>query len=182
MFKIYLFFFGAIFLRSLLVPQVIYDVQFRDIGEQPIAMSAFSGKKILVRTFDARAPDIHQIRLLDSITLIYQSALSVIAIPVSDFSSPLSDSILKNKLIDSAGVHFIVSASGKGQKANGDLQQPLVKWLTHRDLSHHFDTDITQGWQLFLASETGIHYVEFSLPVTNDILNAALIQTVNDPN
>lgn len=172
-----LYFATAFLLLSLLVnAQNPYSISFQNISGQPINMSEYAGKKILIIVLDASAPDTTQLQMLDSFYVANNPALSIIALPADDFGIPPDDSTLSVYLTNQLGLHYVIAQTGTAEK-NSDNQQVLLKWLTHVSDNMHFDNDITEGGQIYLIDERGILYGLLGKRTSPSFLHAALTQT-----
>lgn len=160
--------------------QTVYGLSFLSLDGQTISLEeGYSGKKLLVVVLNAAAPDRQQLQMIDSFYNANKAVLSVIAVPVDDFGTPLSNTDLSSYLKDSLSLQFPIAQTGKGSKVNEDDQHPLLQWLTRVDLNRHFDKDITTDGISYLISESGVLYGLFQQTAQPEELARALQQTVN---
>jgi glutathione peroxidase-family protein len=152
----------------------LYSIHFKSLDNAEISLSAYQGKQILVAEFDASRPDRQFLLSLDSLYQGHGGQLVVIVIPVQDFGTALSAGDL-SALMKNIGVHYLVSESSYAQKAKGNMQHPLLRWVTDKNFNTHFDNDITQEGEIFLFNKKGRVYARFNKsipgPVVQRIIN-----------
>jgi glutathione peroxidase-family protein len=148
---------SAILLIFFLGQENIYDIDIQLVSSgQPIGMSSFAGKKIVIATIRAANPDTAQLRFFDSLQTADQS-LVVIAVPVIDSSGVGNDRFIA-RLQNSLSLDFIITRSARVTKNAGNGQLSLFRWLTNATGNGHFDTDVRAPGQLFIISKNGILY------------------------
>src|ERR1700678_4417503 len=100
----------------------IYQLSFLGIGGSTITMSSYTGKKIIVAVCSFSAPNLQQLKSLDSLSKNRAGNISVILIPVRDFdSSSISTGALdlQQLLANGLQLSYIVAAPSMAKKASG---------------------------------------------------------------
>jgi glutathione peroxidase-family protein len=172
-----------IILIGLLVPplsfeQSIYTIQLQVVGSNPISMSAFKEKKIIITAFSTSHPDGGYLKYLNYLQK-NDNALKVIAVPALDFGGSISDEKLL-KLKDSLGLSITITKPGYVQKVKGGNQHRLFKWLTKTEENSHFDRDVEQYDQLYLISRKGTLYAVFPKGIAETSLMKALNEGISE--
>jgi glutathione peroxidase-family protein len=166
---------SAILLAVFLWAGSVYDINIELVASgQPVSLSSFAGKKVIITSFSADNPDTVQLRFLDSLQAA-DTSLQIIAVPAIDSSNTFSDQSIAN-LQDSLLLNFIITKSASVSKDAGSNQQALFHWLTNAAENGHFDADVTGPGQLFIISRSGILYsvLESNVPVA--VLTSVLSQ------
>jgi len=160
--------------------QALYNIAFRDIQNNEVSLNSFSGKKVVIAVINGAAPEELFLKKLDTLYRNNSAVLQVIAVPVSDFGTPVSNESLL-AIYNRLNLGFIMTRAGKGKKTNGDHQLSLLQWLTHSDANKRFDNDVEEPGQLFVISETGLLYAVMKSKVspTGATMNKVISQKVN---
>lgn len=133
----------------------IYGISFQDIHNSQVAMTQFSGKKIVVSVINAASPDELQLKMLDTLQKKHSTKVKVIAIPISNFGQAVSnDSLIA--ISTRLNLGYVIAKTDKGKKADGGQQHKLLKWLTHITENTRFDRDVEEAGQMFVISEAGV--------------------------
>jgi glutathione peroxidase-family protein len=176
-----------IFIALFLLPvwlfgqQGLYDISFLDIKDNSIAVSAFSGKKIVIAVIDAANPDEPYLRMLDTLCRNNNATLQVIAVPVTNFGNAISNDSLA-AIGKRQNLGYIISKAAKGKKEDA-AQQSLLNWVSHISLNKHFDNDIEEPGQLFVISEEGILYAQMKRKIlpTGPTMKKIISQRIGKP-
>ena len=159
----------------------IYQLSFPGIGGSTITMSSYTGKKIVVAVCSFSAPNLQQLKSLDSLSKNRAGNISVILIPVRDFDSlaiPAGTQDMQQLLANGLQLSYIVAAPSMGKKASGGTQHPLLQWATNKGQNGHFDVDVEQLWQIFVLGGKGNLYAvmqgknDLTGENMNNVLNA----------
>ena len=134
----------------------LYSISFKDLNNKNVSLSSLNGKKMIVVIADALNPDQKQLRSLDTLCS-NNSNVKVVVVPVSDFSTGESTAAL-SEVLGQLRSQFIIAKVSKGKKGSGEEQQPLLKWLTHKQDNQHMDTDIEESGQMYVINEKGTLY------------------------
>jgi len=134
----------------------VYNITFKDINNKMVTLGALNGKKTIVVVVDAYNPDQKQLQSLDTLCN-GNSNVKVVVVPVTDFSTGGSTAAL-NGVLNQLHNHFIVAGITRGRKVSGENQNPLLKWLTHKENNQHMDIDIEETGQMYVINEKGSVY------------------------
>lgn len=175
--KSWLLTFGLAFVTGMALGQsTFYQLNINDLDNNQIALSNFTGEKILITECSMASPDLRKLKFLDSLYMNNPNTLDIIVVPTEDFDTTFGRIDLKKLLIDSLHFHFIVSAPGYGTKAKAGKQLPLMKWLTNAVNNRHFDNDLLSVNQTFVISETGVLFAEMMGPADLYIKITAILK------
>lgn len=139
----------------------IHSLQVKDLAQQPIQLSTYKGKKLIVAVFNGskiETGSLSMLRMLDTVYQRNKTVLNILAVPSIDSGMVMPASDLLLFLQNQIGVTYPLMSMAKVKKANGNNQHPLFKWLTNQNSNGHFDIDAGEYGQLFIISETGILY------------------------
>lgn len=141
----------------------IYDYSVPKIEGGDQALSAYSGKKIMVvnlpLTRDAAADSL--LYALDTIATAHATDLAVIAVPsVEDgFTSSQKDS-LQSWYRSKLGNHVLITDGLYTRKISGYQQHGLFKWLTDVNRNTAFNMEITDpGYKFFVHADGTLYAV-----------------------
>src|SRR3954469_22794121 len=86
----------------------IFNYGYTTLKGSDLAISQFSGKKLIIATFNGAAPDTNRLLILDSLQQENKDSIAVIAIPAKDFADSIDTDALKS-LCDSIALGFSVT-------------------------------------------------------------------------
>jgi glutathione peroxidase-family protein len=135
--------------------QGLYTIQFQNINNQPVSLSQFTGKKIVVSVINAAAPDELHLKQLDTLQKNNMTNVKIIAVPITNFGTPVSNDSLR-AIRNRLNLSYILSKPGKGKKSDLAQQHRLLQWLTHLSANARFDKDVDEAGQMFVVSEGGV--------------------------
>jgi glutathione peroxidase len=162
------------FLFPFLLFTGIYDFSLPSAqGVEPIHLSDYQGKKILIVNTASSSEQANQYTQLEELYEKYSDSLVVIAVPSNSFGNEQgSDSAIYNHLVDTYGVTFPVA--GQTEVA-GDSTCQLYQWLTQKALNGAIDTKVKTDFQKFLVDSDGQLIGVFAAsvdPMSSDIQDA----------
>ncbi len=165
------------FLHLMYPPSSIYDMQIQTVEGNTIALSAYTGSKIMIATCNAAAPDTSFLTSLEAIKAANNN-VRIVLIPATDLS--VADSSL-NMLEVKTGLNLSYEISLLAAVKNGSASQhELIKWLTTDTENAHFDLDVSNEGQLFFISEKGSLYTVTAKTVEPGVIQEILNQTINE--
>ncbi|MFC4231513.1 hypothetical protein ACFOW1_06415 [Parasediminibacterium paludis] len=160
----------------------IYQLAFGTINQQTMTMADAAGKKIVVAVIDAGSPDVKELLALDTLYKKNVANISVILVPVSDFTPNSNETRLKKLLIDSLALTYPITHISKGKKSANTAQHPLLAWLTNKSINSHFDIDIDKVGGVFIISEKGKLFANLPerIPINGKMMQTILSKQVDD--
>lgn len=138
------------------------NYKFQALDNSQIDISKLGNKKMIIVPFDASNPNRQQLLQLDSLFRKNKSLLNVIAIPSLDFGNALNEGRLKKLLYDTLNLSILIAKISSVKKISGANQQPIMQWLTDKNLNGHFDIDISNPGEIFIISENGKLFARIS--------------------
>ena len=148
--------FSMLYAGAALGQNSVYNRTLQTLNGSEISMSVFKDKKILIAAVSPASLQSGSLSFFDSLQKA-NPAVVVIVFPALDFGGDSNTAILNNIKNDST-LSVIITAATQVTKASGNLQHPLLNWLTHDTENSHFNSEILTDNQLFLISETGVLY------------------------
>lgn len=155
----------------------IYNINFEAIDGSSISMSKFSGKRILITSFNSKAKDISILKKLDLLQKEWGDSLTIIVIPAFDFD-PSTDVRGARDLRDSMTLNLIMTMPMHVKKSAKQNQDKIFKWLTNMSENDHFNRDVQEEDQLFVISKKGILYGILDKETPISIVKKVLSQMV----
>jgi len=136
----------------------IYDLSFKTIDGKTVPVSSFKGRKVLFVVLPFSPTDtILPASALKSVQTKYRSLVIIGIVSVeAGFKKADREKIktqYKNMLPG-----FILTETIKATKAAGKDQDPVLQWLTHRQLNTHFNEDAKAPGYKFFIDEKGELY------------------------
>jgi glutathione peroxidase len=132
----------------------IYDYKLTDINGNTFEMSELKGKKVLLVNTATQCGFSSQDTDMEKLYNDYKDKnFVVVAIPSNDFGNkePGSNEEIKS-YVDEHNLKFPVMAK---TSVKGDSEDPLYKWLTHKDLNGVMDTEVAWNYQKYMIDEEG---------------------------
>src|SRR5690606_24094357 len=131
----------------------VYDFQIKDIEGQPIELSSFQGKKILIVNTASQCGFTPQYAALQKLSELYQDKLVVIGFPANNFGGqePGTNTDIQSFCEKNYGVTFLLAQKSS---VKGEDILPLFDYLTHAD-NPDFNGDIQWNFEKFLIDENG---------------------------
>ena len=152
----------------------IYDFSLPSAqGGEPIHLSDYQGKKILLVNTASNSDKATQYTQLEELYQKYSDSLIVIAVPSNSFGNEQgSDSAIYNHVVNAYGITFPVAGQ---MEVAGDSTCELYQWLTQRSLNGAINTQIKTDFQKFLIDSDGQIIGVFAPsvdPMSDDVQNA----------
>ncbi|MBD0777614.1 glutathione peroxidase [Maribacter sp. ANRC-HE7] len=132
----------------------LYDIPINNLNGEPIALSKFEGKKILIVNVASECGFTKQYKELQKLSDTYPDSLVVIGVPCNQFGNqePGDAQEIQTFCERNFGVTFLLT-----EKVNvkGSEQHPLYKWLTSKDLNGKKSSSVKWNFQKYLIDEKG---------------------------
>jgi len=144
----------AIMALWLLAAPSVYDFKLNSIDGQPLDLSKYKGKHILIVNTASKCGFTKQYADLEKLYKQYQDKLVVIGFPANNFGGqePGSNAEIKEFCSANFGVSFPMSEK---VSVKGDDIHPLFQWLTHKDQNGVLDAEIKWNFTKFLVDGNG---------------------------
>jgi glutathione peroxidase len=160
-----------------------YQLSFKALNNEQIALSDYHGKKILITIFDASNPDRASLAAFEQLYQQNINSVVVIAVPVSNFQTAVIDTtILKHLMYSTLQLSYPITEISQAQKTDGIAQHSLLAWVTHINQNAHFDEDIDGVGEMFVLSENGKLFARLkeAIPIAGNTMEKILMQKVAD--
>lgn len=125
------------------------------------SMNEFNGKTVLFYVVTSAIPDFKRFKALDTLAKKCGQDLAIIIIPTSDYlrgdawdKSKYSYSFSQSKSIWIADI-------SRAKQVSGMQQNPLLKWLSSKEMNSHFNFEFTDQNRLLIVSQHGILSAHF---------------------
>lgn len=152
----------------------VYNIEIKDLKGQPMDLSAYKGKKILlVNTASACGLTPHYAQLQE-LHENYADKVQVIGLPCNDFGAQEPGTEEEIAAFCDTNYHVTFPLTEK-VKILGDNPHPLYKYLTKKELNGFEDSEVVWNFQKYLVSEDGRLVKVFhpqTEPLSDDILGA----------
>lgn len=149
-----------------------YNLRMTDIDGGTVQLSSFQDKKIIFSVFSAGAPQLQDLRFLDSLQTA-NPAIKVIAVPAEEFAGPGQPEVLRN-LRNTYCPGLMMSAPMQVSKASGLNQHPVFQWLTDVNRNEHFNKDAEAAGQLFMVAPGAKLYSVLDIKAPIDVIQQML--------
>jgi glutathione peroxidase len=133
-----------------------HDFTVQTIGGEPLSLSEFKGKKVLVVNVASKCGLTPQYKQLQELYDTYgKGNFVVIGFPANNFGQqePGTNEEIQEFCTLNYGVTFPMMAK---ISVKGDDMSPLYKWLTRKSENGKQDADVTWNFQKFLIDENGV--------------------------
>ena len=132
----------------------LYDIPIHSLNGEPIALSKFEGKKILIVNVASECGFTKQYKELQKLSDTYPDSLVVIGVPCNQFGNqePGNAQEIQTFCERNFGVTFLLT-----EKVNvkGSEQHPLYQWLTSKDLNGKKSSSVKWNFQKYMIDEKG---------------------------
>ena len=152
-----------------------YGFTLHDLSGNPIKLSSYSGKKILIVNTASQSPYQNQYDSLELLAEKNQSNLVIIAVPSNSFNNEPNDNATIAGRLKVKNLHFIVCSK---TSVAGSGQDSLFQWISRKDLNGMGDCTIKADFQKFLIDEHGVLMGFFApsvSPLGDEVKRALLI-------
>ena len=142
-----------------------YQLKALDLEGKTVSFDAFRGRKVLLVNTATGCGLAPQLKDLQNLQNRYKGRLLVVGIPTNDFigQEPLDGAQIGEHCLRNYGVEFLMLAKGTHRGSNKD---PVLEWLTSKQLNGAFSTRIWWNYQKYLVDEKG-RLVDWFLPWTS---------------
>ncbi len=133
----------------------IYSQSFNDIDGNPVSMSNYQGKNIVILIAPLKQYDSAWVKEIRDFKIKYADTIKVIGI--ISIEDGYVDS-LKTKvkyLYQSLGVNILLTAPMHTRKQLGVSTSSLINWLTVKTENKYFESDVEGIFQKFIISKRG---------------------------
>jgi glutathione peroxidase len=146
----------------------VYDFTLKSIDHQPVSLSAYHGKALLLVNVASKCGYTPQYAALEKLYEKYKGqGLVIVGIPANNFMSqePGSDAEIKSFCTNKYNVSFPMMSK---VSVKGDDQAPLYAFLTDKSSDPKFGGEIQWNFTKFLFDRNGKPVARFEPAVTPD--------------
>ncbi|HCY80831.1 MAG TPA: glutathione peroxidase [Xanthomarina gelatinilytica] len=171
MYKIVLIMISLIFFnnlktnKSMQASASFYDISINSLTGEPIDLSSFKGKKILIVNTASECGFTGQYEGLQELYNTYKDKLVVIGVPCNQFGGqePGTASEIQSFCKQNYGVTFLMTEK---VDVKGENQHPLYKWLTNKELNGVSSSSVKWNFQKYLIDEKG-NLIDYYYSITS---------------
>jgi len=171
MYKIVLIMISLIFFnnlktnKSMQASVSLYDISINSLTGEPIDLSSFKGKKILIVNTASECGFTGQYEGLQELYNTYKDKLVVIGVPCNQFGGqePGTASEIQSFCKQNYGVTFLMTEK---VDVKGENQHPLYKWLTSKELNGVSSSSVKWNFQKYLIDEKG-NLIDYYYSITS---------------
>ena len=146
----------------------VYDFTLNSIDHQPVSLSSFHGKALLLVNVASKCGYTPQYAALEKLYTTYKDkGLVVVGIPANNFMSqePGTDAEIKTFCTNKYNVTFPMMSK---VSVKGDNKAPLYAFLTDKSSDPRFGGEIQWNFTKFLFDRNGKPVARFEPAVTPD--------------
>ena len=171
MYKIVLIMISLIFFnnlktnKSMQASASLYDISINSLTGEPIDLSSFKGKKILIVNTASECGFTGQYEGLQELYNTYKDKLVVMGVPCNQFGGqePGTASEIQSFCKQNYGVTFLMTEK---VDVKGGNQHPLYKWLTSKELNGVSSSSVKWNFQKYLINEKG-NLIDYYYSITS---------------
>ena len=157
-----------------LMSHTVYDYHLKDIKGQPLDLSAYRGKKILLVNTASACGLTPQYKQLEELHENFKDKLQIIGLPCNDFAGqePGTEQEIAQFCEVNYGVTFPLTSK---VKIKGDHPDAIYQFLTKKELYGFADSVVEWNFQKYLVDGNGKLIAVFAPPVdplSDEILKA----------
>ncbi|MDX1317514.1 MAG: glutathione peroxidase [Xanthomarina gelatinilytica] len=143
----------------------LYDISINSLTGEPIDLSSFKGKKILIVNTASECGFTGQYEGLQELYNTYKDKLVVIGVPCNQFGGqePGTASEIQSFCKQNYGVTFLMTEK---VDVKGGNQHPLYKWLTSKELNGVSSSSVKWNFQKYLIDEKG-NLIDYYYSITS---------------
>jgi glutathione peroxidase len=145
----------------------LYTIEINSLDGKPIHLNDYKGKYILFVNVASECGFTGQYEDLQKLYDTYQDKLMVIGVPCNQFGSqePGTADQIQSFCSKNYGVTFLMT-----EKINvkGELQHPLYKWLTDKELNGVKSTSVKWNFQKYLVDDKG-NFIDYFYSITKPL-------------
>jgi glutathione peroxidase len=146
----------------------VYDFTLNSIDHQPVSLSSFKGKVLLVVNVASKCGYTPQYTALENLYLKYKDqGLVIVGVPANNFMSqePGTDAEIKTFCTNKYNVTFPMMSK---VSVKGDDKAPLYSFLTDQSTNPKYSGEIKWNFTKFLFDRNGNPVARFEPAVTPD--------------
>lgn len=142
----------------------VYDININSLHGQPLDLSTFKGKKLLIVNVASECGFTSQYKDLQQLYEAYNDRLEIIGVPSNQFGKqePGSAEDIRIFCELNYGVTFVMTEK---LKVKGPGQHPLYSWLTKRSENGKKNSSVKWNFQKYLLDEQG-QLIDYFYPIT----------------
>ncbi|MBE15046.1 MAG: glutathione peroxidase [Dokdonia sp.] len=142
----------------------VYDIKLQSLDGQPMDLSQYKGKKILIVNVASKCGFTSQYEGLEKLASTYSDNLVVIGCPCNQFGAqePGSAAEIQEFCSVRYGVGFPMTEK---LAVKGSDQHPLYQWLTSKRLNGKKNSSVKWNFQKYLLDEEG-HLIDYYYSIT----------------
>ncbi|EMQ95019.1 Glutathione peroxidase [Xanthomarina gelatinilytica] len=143
----------------------LYDISINSLTGEPIDLSSFKGKKILIVNTASECGFTGQYEGLQELYNTYKDKLVVIGVPCNQFGGqePGTATEIQSFCKQNYGVTFLMTEK---VDVKGENQHPLYKWLTSKELNGVSSSSVKWNFQKYLIDEKG-NLIDYYYSITS---------------
>ena len=145
----------------------LYTIEINSLDGKPIHLNDYKGKYILFVNVASECGFTGQYEDLQKLYDTYKDKLMVIGVPCNQFGSqePGTADQIQSFCSKNYGVTFLMT-----EKINvkEELQHPLYKWLTDKELNGVKSTSVKWNFQKYLVDDKG-NFVDYFYSITKPL-------------
>jgi len=145
----------------------LYTIEINSLDGKPIHLNDYKGKYMLFVNVASECGFTGQYEDLQKLYDTYQDKLMVIGVPCNQFGSqePGTADQIQSFCSKNYGVTFLMT-----EKINvkGELQHPLYKWLTDKELNGVKSTSVKWNFQKYLVDDKG-NFIDYFYSITKPL-------------
>ena len=145
----------------------LYTIEINSLDGKPIHLNDYKGKYMLFVNVASECGFTGQYEDLQKLYDTYQDKLMVIGVPCNQFGSqePGTTDQIQSFCSKNYGVTFLMT-----EKINvkGELQHPLYKWLTDKELNGVKSTSVKWNFQKYLVDDKG-NFIDYFYSITKPL-------------
>ena len=145
----------------------VYNIQINSLKGTPINLLKYKGKYILFVNVASKCGFTPQYQQLQKLHEVYNDKLVIIGVPCNQFGNQEPGSAFEiQEFCDvNYGVDFLITEKIVVQ---GEMQHPLYKWLTDKNLNGYKSSRIKWNFQKYLVNPEG-HLVDYFHSITKPL-------------
>lgn len=151
--------------KSMQASASLYDISINSLTGEPIDLSSFKGKKILIVNTASECGFTGQYEGLQELYNTYKDKLVVIGVPCNQFGGqePGTATEIQSFCKQNYGVTFLMTEK---VDVKGENQHPLYKWLTNKELNGESSSSVKWNFQKYLIDEKG-NLIDYYYSITS---------------
>lgn len=149
----------------------LYDIEINSLKGNPINLSDYKGKMILIVNVASECGFTKQYADLQKLYDQYQDNLMIIGVPCNQFGGQEPGTAVEIQTFceKNYGVNFLMTEK---VDVKGSNQHPLYKWLTSKELNGKSNSTVKWNFQKYLINDEGFlvdYYFSMTSPTSDKI-------------